>query len=123
MSAVSVTSTQASLPRDQHATEEGTEDTDALLIDEMIKISEVTCEITEIDNANQGKLVCAQNSEATSNHNVVLDGGTNCNANSRDVENGMLPSGVEAPETQKEEHVGSIGHGTEQSQVILLLFF
>lgn len=67
---VSVTSTQEAVYKDQHATEEG----DVVIIDKIIKVSEVACEITVPDtSAHQEKPVQLQSSEKTSHLNIGKD--------------------------------------------------
>ncbi|CAK7324060.1 unnamed protein product [Dovyalis caffra] len=65
-----VTSTQEVVCKDQDAAE----DADVLMIDKIIKVSEVTCEITDDTFANQEKTVRLQNSEKTSKHNTGTSG-------------------------------------------------
>ncbi|KAJ6376013.1 hypothetical protein OIU77_000896 [Salix suchowensis] len=66
----SVTSTQEAVYKDQHATEEA----DVVIIDKIIKVSEVACEITVPDtSAHQEKPVQLQSSEKTSHLNISKD--------------------------------------------------
>lgn len=66
----SVTSTQEAVCKDQHAAEEA----DVVIMDKIIKVSEVTCEITSTDTfAYQEKSVQLQSSEKTSHHNTGKD--------------------------------------------------
>ncbi|KAJ4832087.1 hypothetical protein Tsubulata_037646 [Turnera subulata] len=110
-------SNQANAPDHQHSTGVA-EDTDLLIVDKIVKISELTFGITDVDNfANLEKVVQAQDSGLTSNKIEVQDGGTNGLTNSRNVDKKVLPSGSEVSEMFNEEHLANAGHGSEQSEI------
>uniref|UniRef100_A0A2P2KLA8 Uncharacterized protein MANES_12G118800 n=1 Tax=Rhizophora mucronata TaxID=61149 RepID=A0A2P2KLA8_RHIMU len=119
-----LTSTQASDTEErvhESATEGADGDTEKLIMDKIIKISEVTREISEAHNvADQEKPEPLQNSEPMFPQNVAQDGGTDGHANSIDLADSIPTCNPEildkeASETFKEEHQGNVGLVQDQT--------
>lgn len=106
----SVVSTQPKVVEEQHASLpsdqicEGAAEDSLLVVDKVIKVSEVMCEKTETESfANVDKLV-AQNSVVEPQH----------------VQNGVLSSDPKAQEKMQELDLGDVGLVTDHRQVILI---
>lgn len=97
-SIVSVTSTKINATEeDKHSTEEGAEDDVEVIAERIIKISEVT-------------------SEVTCDYGDVHDGGRNGHSNQKGVEHSAVPCEFEVSVILKDQ-MGHVGHGTGQHQV------
>ncbi|KAJ8765639.1 hypothetical protein K2173_014761 [Erythroxylum novogranatense] len=116
----------ASMMEDQihhNETEGGAEDTNILDVDKFIKITEVTCEITKMDNIASEHPLRHQQSAQIPVEDIVEDEGTNGHVNSRNVGSGvsLCDLGVldmEASQVSKEEQRENVGQssGHDQSQ-------
>lgn len=95
-SIISVTSTQINAPENHHSTEGEAAD-DMVNADRIIKISEVT-------------------SEVTCDYCEVQDGGTDDHSNQRCAESSGVPHSSEVSEMLKDK-MGHVGRGTDQPQV------
>ncbi|KDO78821.1 hypothetical protein CISIN_1g001119mg [Citrus sinensis] len=126
---------QSNLPEDQHTltsknksnvpeglhtltsnnhTQGGNEEASILIVDKIIKISEVTCEMTDADNfINQEKIDGSQNSVAESVQDIVKVGGTNDHSTPAHTDDVVLPYISEIDGMVQEKQMGNVKDLTE----------
>ncbi|KAH9712445.1 protein CROWDED NUCLEI 4 [Citrus sinensis] len=129
---------QSNLPEDQHTltsknksnvpeglhtltsnnhTQGGNEEASILIVDKIIKISEVTCEMTDADNfINQEKIDGSQNSVAESVQDIVKVGGTNDHSTPAHTDDVVLPYISEIDGMVQEKQMGNVKDLTECGQ-------
>ncbi|KAL9461189.1 hypothetical protein AB3S75_004231 [Citrus x aurantiifolia] len=129
---------QSNLPEDQHTltsknksnvpeglhtltsnnhTQGGNEEASILIVDKIIKISEVTCEMTDADNfINQEKIDGSQNSVAESVQDIVKVGGTNDHSTPAHTDDVVLPYVSEIDGMVQEKQMGNVKNLTECGQ-------
>lgn len=106
-------------PEDLHTvasnnhTREVNEEASVLIVDKIIKISEVTCEMTDADNfINQEKIDGLQNFVAESVQDIVKVGGT---------DDDVFPSVSERDGMVQEKQMGNVKDVTESGQAQVLM--
>ncbi|KAK9231401.1 hypothetical protein WN943_021635 [Citrus x changshan-huyou] len=129
---------QSNLPEDQHTltsknksnvpeglhtltsnnhTQGGNEEASILIVDKIIKISEVTCEMPDADNfINQEKIDGSQNSVAESVQDIVKVGGTNDHSTPAHTDDVVLPYVSEIDGMVQEKQMGNVKDLTECGQ-------
>ena len=120
---VSVISKELNVSEDQVSTKtQGvSEETSVLIIDKILKISEVTCEMTDTDNfANQEIIDHLHDPVPVQDLNSLKDGVTNAHSKSTDVEHAVFPCVSEAEELTVEVQLGNVKQDTESNQVTII---
>lgn len=104
-------------------TQGGNEEASILIVDKIIKISEVTCEMTDADNfINQEKIDGSQNSVAESVQDIVKVGGTNDHSTPAHTDDVVLPYVSEIDGMVQEKQMGNVKDLTECGQAQVLMF-
>ncbi|KAK2656742.1 hypothetical protein Ddye_009794 [Dipteronia dyeriana] len=92
------------------------EETSVLIIDKILKISEVTCEMTGTDNfANQEIIDHLHDPVPVQDPNSLKDGVTNAHSNSTNVEHAVFPCVSEAEELTVEVQMGNVKKDPESN--------
>lgn len=101
----------------------GAEETTVLIVDKIIKVSEVTSEKVEIYYGTHQDKLAEQNFVAELDQSIHPDKGKSGNLNCANVQKSAGAFGPEAQEKIQEVHLGNVGQVTDYSQVVGAFYF